>query len=144
MKKKQDQIRQMIEIIVKSQFDCSKQRCFVCRHHSGRYDCRLREIASKQAYALIKAGYGDVSEYKDEIQRLKNNEIVTIEVCNQVARESYKATRAKIKQAQIDVLNELKKKYGFYSCYSWNCDTKSLNEIIDELIKEVQNAEDKG
>lgn len=44
-----------------------------------------------------------------------------------------------VKQAQIDVLNALKKKYGFYSCYSWKYDTKSLTEIIDEFIKEVEN-----
>ena len=42
------------------------------------------------------------------------------------------------KQAKIDVLNELKEKYGFYSCYSFKNDVKSLSEIIDELIKEVK------
>lgn len=46
--------------------------------------------------------------------------------------------KQEVKQAQIDVLNELNKKYGFYSCYSWNCDVKSLNTIIDEFIKEIQ------
>lgn len=40
------------------------------------------------------------------------------------------------RQNTIDVLNELKEKYGFYSCYSWHCDTKLLSEIIDELLKE--------
>lgn len=47
--------------------------------------------------------------------------------------------KAEKKQAKIDVLNELNEKYGFYLCYSWHRDTKSLSEIIDELIKEVEN-----
>lgn len=48
------------------------------------------------------------------------------------------------RQETINVLNKLKEKYGFCSCYFWNSDVKSLNEIIDELIKEVLNAEHKG
>lgn len=44
-----------------------------------------------------------------------------------------------IKQAKIDVLNEFKQKYGFYSCYAWSSVVKSLTEIIDEFIKEVEN-----
>lgn len=43
-----------------------------------------------------------------------------------------------VKQAKIDVLKKLKEKYGFYSCYTWHCDTKLLSEIIDELIKEIE------
>lgn len=42
------------------------------------------------------------------------------------------------KQAKIDVLMELKDKYGFYSCYSWNNDVKSLNEIVDEMIERLK------
>lgn len=46
------------------------------------------------------------------------------------------------RQDTINVLNKLKEKYGFCSCYSFGCDVKPLNEIIDEFIKEVLNAED--
>ena len=43
-----------------------------------------------------------------------------------------------VKQAKIDVLNRLKEIYGYYSCYSLGNDVRSLNVIIDELIKEVE------
>lgn len=124
------------------------------------------------AETLIDHGYGDVSEYKAEIEQLNkklakqtriardaNAKFTGVEhylkpfqykadrpetKCNDLKelsdwqRKEIKRLKAEVKQAQIDVLNELKKKYGFYSCYSWNCDTKSLNEIIDELIKEIE------
>ena len=120
----------MIEIIVKSQFDCSKQRCFVCRHHSDNYDCRLRERASKQAYALIKAGYGDVSEYKEKIQSLKNNEIVTIKTCNQIVRDTYRKTQAELKQAS-DKINLLQD-----SIKEKDAEIKRLKEVVKNY-KEV-------
>lgn len=131
--------------------------------------CLYKEYAER----LIDSNYGNVSEYKAEIERLKSkNEQsrklgilgyeATVEFIDDVVSEPFAACKdiekyakqfrnriisvneKEIKQAKIDVLNKLKKKYGFYSCYSWNCDTKSLNEIIDEFIKEVQNVEDKG
>lgn len=46
--------------------------------------------------------------------------------------------KAENKQAKIDVLMELKEKYGFYLCYSWNYDVKSLNEMVDEMIEEMK------
>lgn len=47
-----------------------------------------------------------------------------------------------VKEAQIDVLTELKKKYGFYICCSWCRATKLLGEIIDEFIEEIKNEQD--
>lgn len=51
---------------------------------------------------------------------------------------SDKEIRAQVKQAKIDVLNRLKEIYGYYSCYSWGNDVRSLNVIIDEFIKEIE------
>ena len=97
------------------------------------------------AVALVKEGYGKTSEYKAEIERLRT----TLGQCNtelNSALGSLKSQcreigelRAKVKQAKIDVLNRLKQIYGYYSCYSLGNDVRSLNVIIDELIKEVQN-----
>ena len=103
--------------------------------------CLYKEYAER----LIESGYGDVSEYKAEIERLRT----TLGQCNtelNSALESLKsqcreigALKAGTKQAKIDVLNKLKHIYGYYSCYSLGNDVRSLNVIIDELIKEVQN-----
>lgn len=86
-----------------------------------------------------------ITEQEKEIERLRT----TLGQCNtelNSALESLKIQcreigelKAGTKQAKIDVLNELKGKYGYYSCYSLYYDVKSLNVIIDELIKEVEN-----
>ena len=98
---------------------------------------------------IIEAGYGEVSEYKAEIERLKD-EIIYLErkiaIRDNALKDRDKAIEMLegkqdtiVKQAKIDVLNRLKERYGFYSCYSWGNDVRSLNVIIDELIKEVEN-----
>ena len=63
---------------------------------------------------------------------------------NDIAIALVKEGYGDVKQAQIDVLNRLKQIYGYYSCYSLGNDVRSLNVIIDEIIKEVQNGEDKS
>ena len=51
----------------------------------------------------------------------------------------------KIKQAQIDVLNKLKKRARTsYVLDDFILGSVVFSKDIDELIKEVQNAEDKG
>lgn len=100
------------------------------------------------AETLIDHGYGDISEYKAEIERLRT----TLGQCNaelNSALESLKSQcreigelKAKIKQAQIDVLKRLK---VFSEPYpnSWGIYVIDVYHI-DELIKEIENAEDKG
>lgn len=88
-------------------------------------------------FNLFMSVFDIIAEQEKEIQSAQDRILELAQGCQEYREQQ-------VKQAQIDVLNKLKKKYGFYSCYSWNCDTKSLNEIIDEFIKEVQNAEDKG
>lgn len=88
-------------------------------------------------FNLFMSVFDIVAEQEKEIQAAQDRILELAQGCQEYREQQ-------VKQAKIDVLNELKKKYGFYSCYSWNCDTKLLNEIIDEFIKEVQNAEDKG
>ena len=76
-----------------------------------------------------------INRYKDDIERLKNN-ILAMTQQNQEYRER------QVKQAKIDVLAELKKKYGFYICCSWSHATKLLGEIIDEFIERTKNEQD--
>lgn len=86
-----------------------------------------------------------ISEYKAEIERLKaKNNVLRDGVAKAFTNgfnEGRKQVEKDIRRAKIDVLNELKKKYGFYSCYSWNCDVKSLNTIIDELRAKIKQGE---
>ena len=106
--------------------------------------CLYKEYAER----LIESGYGDVSEYKAEIERLRT----TLGQCNtelNSALESLKSQcreigelRAKVKQAKIDVLNELKEKYVFYIYCTWTRATKLLGEIIDEFIEKIKNEQD--
>ena len=90
--------------------------------NDGYWQCKVYELCADE---LIKRGYGDVSEYKAEIERLK----------------------AEVKQAKIDVLNKAKEKFKGYEAWYYNGVEEGyhdLEEEIDELIAEVQNAEDKG
>ena len=88
---------------------------------------------------IVDAGYGDVSEYKAEIERLRT----TLGQCNtelNSALESLKSQcreigelKAGTKQAKIDVLNELKEK-----CKFDGHTVAVYKNDIDELIKEVE------
>ena len=66
----------------------------------------------KLVYAIGK-GYGDVSKYKTEIEQFKSEK----------------------KQAQIDVLNKAKERAAGLAAI----ETYHICNLIDELIKEVQN-----
>ena len=86
---------------------------------------------------IVNAGYGDVSEYKAEIERLRT----TLGQCNtelNSALESLKSQcreigelRAKVKQAQIDILNKAKERLDS-APNGW-----AYTTYIDELIKGV-------
>lgn len=99
---------------------------------------------------LIKRGYGDVSEYKAEIEDLKD-EIIYLErktaIRDNALKDRDKAIEMLegkqdtiVKQVQIDVLNKVKncREAKDSDCYPY------LERIVNKLIKEVQNAEDKG
>lgn len=79
-----------------------------------------------------------LSEYKSEIERLKSHD----GFLKCVISHSKDMMDEAVKEAQIDVLTELKKKYGFYICCSWCRATKLLGEIIDEFIEEIKNEQD--
>lgn len=105
---------------------------------------------------IVEAGYGDVSEYKAEIERLK-------EKCEEQEREIDKLEGAikendercfdcpQVKQAQIDVLNKVKDIVFDYLGVKNIKEAEALSILdstltydvvtcgIDELIEEVQN-----
>ena len=96
--------------------------------------CLYKEYAER----LIESGYGDVSEYKAEIERLNSNN----GFLQCVISHSKDMMDEAVKEAQIDVLNKFMQKYGFYICCSWSCATKLLGEIIDEFIEKIKNEQD--
>ena len=141
MKNEQEQIEEMAHIMCKyynSGFCANSDMTEICEDMP---DCCYKN----EAEALYNAGYGDVSEYKAEIERLKaeyeelqtNAEILASGV-RDLNHENYELTE-KVKQAQIDILNKLKEK-----CKFDGHTVAVYKNDIDELIKEVQNAEDKG
>lgn len=106
--------------------------------NDGYWQCKVYELC---ADAVINAGYGDVSEYKTEIERLRemlgqcNTELNSaLETLKSQCREIGKL-KAEVKQAQVDVLNELKARSIGCSFLGEKLITESE---IDELIEEVQ------
>ena len=92
---------------------------------------------------IVEAGYGDVSEYKAEIERLRtilgqcNTELNSAlgslkSQCREIGE-----LKAGVKQAQIDVLNELRERITKDRVAN---DTVVINASykIDELIKEIR------
>ena len=97
------------------------------------------------AKAIIEAGYGYISEYRAEIERLiaefkqleTNAEILAWGV-RDLNHENYELTE-KVKQAKIDVLNELKKRSYCDNTFTdgkWH--RYVLIDDIDELIEEIE------
>ena len=94
---------------------------------------------------IVDAGYGDISEYKAEIERLRT----TLGQCNtelNSALESLKsqcreigALKAGTKQAKIDILNEVKKCSQCDNFFpDGNRHRYVLVSDIDILIKEIR------
>ena len=163
MKTTQEQIEEMTGIISETLQDKRVENgaTFVSYLPSllGSAD-KEKEVAK----ALVQAGYGDVSEYKSEIEQLKakNNELnkknwsleeelkkkeleITYARNNGYEKgydECEEYIKDKIKQAQVDVLNELKTKtHNYYPSIDSYCMSQHVVLVrdIDELIKEIEN-----
>lgn len=110
MKTEQEQRQAIRQILFDANDICQATPCEneYCIYH-GDYRCYDNIIVDK----LIEAGYGDLSEYKAEIERLKEDYAKLQEQFAQYQMASDKEIRAQVKQAKIDVLNELKEKCKF-------------------------------
>lgn len=97
------------------------------------------------AVALVKEGYGKVSEYEAEIEQLKD-EIIYLErkiaIRDNALKDRDKAIEMLegkqdtiVKQAQIDMLNKVKncRDATDSDCYPY------LERIVNKLIKEIEN-----
>ena len=131
MKTEQEQTKQMLKTL------CDKFQCSAIDRSYMAKSCRQCEDIIE---ALHEAGYGDISEYKAEIERLKDGYARVQEqlrVQEQFAKYqivSDKEIKAQRKQAKIDILNKVKEKCKFDGHI-----VAVYKNDIDELIKEVQN-----
>ena len=100
------------------------------------------------AETLIDHGYGDVSEYKADIERLKD-EIIYLErkiaIRDNALKDRDKAIEMLegkqdtiVKQAQIDVLNKLKDSYGLYYLSAFGVKERMLADILNPMIEELK------
>ena len=119
---------------------------------------REKNFAERDAYAAIcmfndesRKVQSHINRHKAEIERLRT----TLGQCNtelNSALESLKSQcreigelKAGVKQAKIDVLNELKKRARTsYVLDDFVLGSVVFSKDIDEIIKEVQDGEDKG
>ena len=83
------------------------------------------------AETLIDHGYGDISEYKAEIERLNSHN----GFLQSVISHSKDMLDEAVKQAQIDVLNKvIERAVGLAAI-----ETYHICNLIDKIIKEVQD-----
>ena len=107
------------------------------------------------AEALVQAGYADVSEYKAEIERLRQEVRDTDKMARNIieqyknnydnAFERLKAQEREIerlkeenKQAQIDALTKLKDSYGLYYLSAFGVKERMLADILNPMIDELK------
>lgn len=148
MKTRQKQIEEMANIIkadYKQWIDITgvfpERSCYYFECLGGGDDC---------AELLYNAGFGDVSEYKAEIERLKAenervlNKLAAVLLCIHDTSGTIDINKH-IKQAKIDALHEfeekLKEKHLVhdYDDVDLNQPLMPIERFIAELIKEVQN-----
>lgn len=141
MKTEQEQTKQMLKIL------CDKFQCSAIDTSYMAKSCRQCEDIVE---ALHEAGYGDISEYKAEIEQLKAKNKVLGDGVAKAFTNGFNTGREQvekdIRRAKIDVLNKLKEKLGDYEdhcleMHDWQGQTAicECEEYIDELIKEIEN-----
>lgn len=138
---KQEQIEKIQEIIN----DCYVVDSYIAAEGSEGGYIDTEEAAK----AIIEAGYGDISEYRAEIERLKaefkqletNAEILARGV-REFNHENYELTK-KIKQAQIDTINTIVKYCEnpnhwneLKDCKLWGGKSNDLRDFLNGIFKE--------
>ena len=139
----QEQTKQMLKTL------CDKFQCSAIDRSYMAKSCRQCEDIVK---ALHEAGYGNISEYKAEIERLiaefkqleTNAEILAWGV-KDLNHENYELTE-KIKQAQIDTINTIVKYCEnlnhwneLKACKLWGGKSDDLRDFLNGIFKESNN-----
>ena len=105
-------------------------------------DCKACPYANNGPFACSISMYKDacalITEQEKEIERLKDDYAKLQELFAQYQMASDKEIRAQIKQAKIDVLNELKEKRTTVFIDIDKVDEAVFIDDIDELLKEYK------
>lgn len=114
--------------IKKALMKCSVDTCKDCPYdNTGLYCCAKLK---RDALDLI-------TEQEKEIERLKAENDTNMQYIRMMGIQSHiKTSNEQVKQAKIDVLNELKVRHDYANMtmgYPWD-----ISQEIDELIKEVK------
>ena len=136
----QEQTKQMLKTL------CDKFQCSAIDRSYMAKSCRQCEDIVK---ALHEAGYGNISEYKAEIEQLKsefkqletNAEILARGV-REFNHENYELTK-KVKQAQVDTINTIVKYCEnpnhwneLKDCKLWGGKSNDLRDFLNGIFKE--------
>ena len=165
---------------MKTEFERISEIMYTLLEHQPAIDVPYEKI-NDIAVALVKEGYGKVSEYETEremlgsqIKVLKqrlNDKYVEVDNLNRDYRNAFERLKAKqreierlkaendtnmqyirmmgiqshiktsneqIKQAQIDVLNKVKDRYGLYYLSAFGVKPRMLADILNPMIKELK------
>ena len=100
------------------------------------------ETINDIAVALVKEGYGKVSEYEVEIKQLKAKNKVLGDGVAKAFTNGFNTGRKQvekdIRRAQIDVLNKLKDSYGLYYLSAFGVKERMLADILNPMIEELK------
>lgn len=164
MKTEQEQIEKIVKILLESSKKCLDADCDCCDKQYEK-DC----AQYRKAVALVQAGYGDVSEYKAEIERLEQQNAIQCDAWqklsdenerlvtennsnlryNSVLRKENKKLKEEIKQAQLGVLGKLWARISHNKTLiqshiaDGSFTIEDIYMEIDELMAEVENGKDK-
>ena len=101
------------------------------------YDFACTRYLCKDALNLIAEQEKEIERLKAEFKQLETNAEILARGVRDLNHENYELTE-KVKQAQIDVLNELREKYATSGSVNNNWATIIYADNIDELIEEVK------
>lgn len=113
--------------------------------NDGYWQCKVYELCADE---LIKRGYGDVSEYKSEIEQLKakNNVLKdgVVKAFTNGFNEGMKQVEKDIRRAKIDTINTIIKYCEtpnhwneLKDCKLWGGKSDDLREFLNGIFKEV-------
>lgn len=137
MKTEQEQIEEIVKIILEASKKCFDTDCNCCDDQYEK-DC----AQYRKAVALVQAGYGDISEYKAEIEWLKDENCELTKKLE--ARLTCDFVRTAQKQAQIDAINTIVKYCEtpnhwneLKDCKLWGGKSDDLRDFLNGIFKEV-------